>query len=730
MQIGTIFGAAAGMLLWATPAVAQAPGAALDAALANQTASINAVDAKTSDEIAGLIERLDAEALAQGLVDAVQTEATGDLAARIDALQARVEALEESVVTPPPDPPPAPSTLFPNADDGLPITQLGLRQHVDWAQGSPYKNLARFNPNIGGPARVEAGLADPVTGWVTLGANERLIVGRVRNSQVSGFDLDPGLWCVAAEREGSAFVRIGDFLDAGSTPALARVCGDLTGKTDARQLTLDGGAEGGRIRIKFWGPEKFEGDPEGWHPDFLAAVSGYKILRSMDWTGPIGSKVVRASQWIGDDDYVNYAGSGGWNIIPAANDTLIRAGYSLARLFDLHAKTDTAAHLVIPATLGGQSVRAEITGCDSDANALKLGEETALLRAAVARNMDSIRDDARREFRAFADRVIDAMIATRYPDNRVLIVEPGNELWNTGSPGFACSYHYAAAVSAALIGSTDLGYGQGYITAIAVEAFKARFKERKPGQALVFVMGWQTGAADGVGGFRAQNSIDGFKAYKADHAADLIDVFGGTTGYWAGAYKWNKARSPGAGNPFGVATEADYNAAFEAAHRADPAALRRLMRDWYLSAAAHDNVASVVRNNLTLRDIAIVGGMRGVLEYEGSPHDNALDKAGNLGSVYPASFDAWLDFASSAEGREVQAAMIAALAAIDPISPAVTSGWAPRTLVVSDFHNVGLDRTARQPWLERSADQITACNDNSIGGAWCAVLRPARRAVN
>lgn len=711
-----------------TRAYAQTPGASLDAALDAQSAAIVAVDQETDDAIAGLIERLDAEALTQGLIDGAQSEATDALAARIEALEARVEVLENDDGGPT-DPPPGPSTLFPNADDGLPITQLGLRQHWDWAQPSPYKNLARFNPNIGGPERVEAGLADPVNGWVTLAANERLVVGRVRNSQVSGFDLDPGLWCVSAEREGTAYVRIGDFQDAGSTPSLSRVCGDLTGKTDARQLTLDGGASGGRIHIKFWGAQKFEDDPEGLHPDFLAAVSGYKILRSMDWTAPIGSKIVKASQWVGDFDYVGFYESARWQVVPAANDDLIRAGYSLARLFDLHQKTDTAAHIAIPATLGGESVRAEIVGCDSDANALKLSEETALLRAAVAANIDTIRADARREFRAMADRVIDAAIGQGYPENRVIIVEPGNEQWNTGAPGFACSYHYAAAISAALTGQTDLGYGQGWITAIAVEAFKERFKARKPGQALVFVMGWQTGAADGVGGFRAQNSVDGFKAYKADSAADLLDVFGGTTGYWAGAHKWNKARSPGAGNPFGAQTEAEYNAAFEAAHRADPAALRRLIRDWYLGPAAHDNVAAVVRKNLALRDIAIAGGMRGILQYEGSGHDNALEKAGNLGAVYPASLGAFLDFAASAEGREVQSALITALAAIDPINPAVTSGWAPRTLVVSDFHNVGLERTARQPWLERSADQLTACNDNSIGGAWCAVTRPARRSA-
>lgn len=253
---------------------------------------------------------------------------------------------------------------------------------------------------------------------------------------------------------------------------------------------------------------------------------------------------------------------------------------------------------------------------------------------------------------------------------------------------------------------------------------------RRPDQAIQFVAGWQTGAADGVGAFRALNFITGFQLYKADHADDLAQVFGGTTGYWAGGFKWNKARSPGVGNPFGVQTEAEFNAAFEAAHRADPAALRRLIRNWLLGPAGHDNIASVVANNLILRDIAMAGGMRGITQYEGGPHENALEGAGQLGRVYPASLDFWIDFARSAEGREVQATAIKALAAIDPINPAITTGWAPRTLVVSNFNDVGLEMTARQPWLERSADQLTACNDNSIAGAWCAAARPARKAAN
>lgn len=640
------------------------------------------------------------------------------LETRVQNLERRVDALEGVI---------PPSAIFPQGDASSPILQIGLRQHKDWAGPSPYKSLHVLAVTTNLFALTEAGKYDPATGWFTLAPNERITLGRLRNSQTKGFDLDPGVWCVVTEREGTAYVRAGNLKDEGSTPSRHRICADITGLTSGWQVILDGGSSGGRARVVFWGPQIYEDDPDGWHPEWLAQHSRYHILRGMDYFLPANAKIVKASQWVRDDDYTYYAESSGWDTIPNANDNLIRGGYSFARFFDLANKADAAAWINLPVSLGAESFRAELVECDSASNDLNLGEENQAIRAALILNFDTFKTAAKVEWRAIADKVIDGLEKVDYPTNRVLLIEPMNEAWNTGTPHFACQHRFTAAIGAALTGSDDLGRGQGYITALAVEAIRERFNVRRPNQSVQFVTGWHTGAADGVGGFRALNFIAGFQSYKADYHDDLLQVFAGTTGYWAGGFKWNPNRSAGAGNPFLVSTEVEFNAAFEAAHRADPVSMQRLIRDWHLGPVAHDNVKSLVRNNLILRDIAIAGGMRGSIQYEGGPHENALERTGQLGSVYPGSLNAWLEFSKSRYGRDVQAAAIAELSAIDPINPMVTTGWAPRTLVISNYNDVGLEMTARQPWLERDANQLTVCNDNSIAGAWCAAGRKSLR---
>ncbi len=714
-------------------ALAQTPGAALDSALSEQRAASEAVDLKVNDGIADLIARIEAEELARSLIDAEILIGVEALAERLRAIEARVEALEAAsdggsgpIVTPPP----VTSALYPNTDDGLPILQLGLCHHKDWGGCNPYKNQRLLMPEYGGAAKVEKGEADPTTGWIFINPGERLILGRVRPLQVkpANFDIDPGVWILTAtvkagDTNGPPTVRLlaGDFKDAGSAlidgAGVIRLAADMTGKTDARQLSLDGGANGGWIRVDFWGPEKFEDDPQGWHPDFLADVSRYKILRFLDWTQTIGARITRASEWIDDGDYTVYGDHSAWRALPAANGALMKGGYSFARIFDLTKRAQNSPHITIPLTLGADVIKDEILLCGTKSD----GREG--LKSAIAANRDAILAAAKIEFRALADKMARAAIATGFPDHHVILVEFGNETWNYGNSGAACSSDYAAGMGRALTGSDDLGYGYGYISAIGVEAFKERFGALKPAQALQFVMGWQTGAADGVGGFRARKSIEGFKAYKTDYAADLIDVFAGTTGYWLGAFKWNNARSPGAGNPFGALTEADFNAAFEAQDRADRLLLFKKARDFHLGPPAHDNVAAVVANNRALLAIAIEGGMRGILQYEGSAHENALTRTGQLGLVYPASLEAWQGFARSAEAEAVQLALIDDLAAIDPINPAVTSGWAPRSLVVSDFQSVCREAKQGSPWCERAANETVTIPARGIASAWAQRTR-------
>lgn len=661
-------------------------------------------------------------------------EADSHLARALAALSIRVAALENApadpgpVDPPPPPPPPPPSGVFPQGNAANPILQIGLRQHTDWASISPYKSWHLFVRPSNLFDLIEAGKFDPKTGWYTLGADEEITLGRLNNPLTKGFVVDQGVWVISAAREGTAFIRAGNLADAGSTADRVRIALDITGVTGAWQVNLRGGAQGGRIRVDFWGPEKFEADPDGWHPAYVRETSRDHIIRGMDWFLPALSKTVIADQWVDDDDYYPYAPSSGWNRIPTANDDKIRGGYSFGRFFDLANKADAAAWINLPMYIGTEAFRSLIVEIENRENVTTRNEEIEALRLAILADFPTYKRDAQREWRRIADRIIDSAERQHYPLDKVLLIEIGNEWWNRGTPHFAAQQRFTNIIGEAAAGNDRVGFGAGYITAIAVEAIRERFAARRSQQDVKFVAGWHTGAAGdgkgglGLGGDRAHLFADGFAAYKPDYADDLLQVFGGTTSYWGGGdFKWTSR-----GNAFGAADEAAFNAAFETADRADRKAMFRLIRDWSLGPASGDNVARVVENTILLRDVAIARGMRGVINYEGGGHFNVRSEAGDLGAVYPPAHEAAVEFIRSPEARDVQRAMIKAMAAIDPINPAVTTGWAPRTLVVSNYHDFGLELTSGQPWLERTADEMDAPPADGLAAAWLEFTRAPR----
>jgi hypothetical protein len=626
----------------------------------------------------------------------------------------------DSTTTPPPV-----TGLFPNTSDGKPITILGISHHKDWSGENPYKNIRLMNTEYGGSTKIIAGEADPTTGWIYMKPGESLIIGRVRelNNPPANYDVDPGVWVLKASvKDGpngasTADISAPSFSPSQSTQTVIRKTRDMTGVMSADQVKLTGGANGGWIRVDFWGPQKFENDPLGWHPEFIDYVSRYKIARTMDWTGVIGSKITDASEWVDDGDYTIWDAHNQWGAPLSANNNLRKGGYSFGRIFDLAEKADVASWVNVPITMGGGSVKFEVSTCGS-------GTTRAQLRAAVSANHQAILAAAETEYRLLAEKMARSAVAENYPNNKVLIVEIGNEIWNYGNTAFGCSSDYAVGLGNGLTGSDNLGQGFGRISAIAVRAFKEKFAAIKPGQELVFVMGWQTGAYGGNGSYYARNAIASFKSYEQANGitkSNLSDVLGGTTGYWSGAFKWTQAQSPGSGNPFGSATETEYNAAFKAAHTADPAAFRVTVKNWHLGSAANQNIARMVSNNVGFRDLAVSNGMRGIIQYEGSAHEN---DSGTLSTTYPASRTAWVEFNQSKEGYDVQLKAIQLLTAINPVNPQITTGWRPTNLPVADYVSVARQIGQGSPWVEKTAQDVNNCSlAPSIGKAWCDNLR-------
>lgn len=617
--------------------------------------------------------------------------------------------------------PPVTGEVQPDNSDGFPITQFGLGFHKDWQAESPYKNFF-YLESASDFGRIASGNYDPDTGRLCLSPGEKRQLRPVRRTQQDGYDIDPGVWVVKARIDGTAAVSVGGFVETGSAPGEMRVAGDLTGRRDGQPVTLHGGISGGCVTPLFWGPEKYESDPDGWNPSFLAYVRGAKIIRAMDWSGVAGAKLTRAAQWVRDGSALIQYNSAAWSSVPPADPTLLRGGYQFGRMFDLSKKTGAAPWFNLPITLGGMSVERELYAASSSTTF-----ET--MKASIAANIDQIILDAEREFLALARTMAQSALNEGHPDSVVILVELHNELWNFGTVTFKRGSEYATGIGRGKTGADNSGYGQGYMAALMVAAVKEAFDEIKPNQQLAFVTGFQTGSFQGVGEYRARNAIAGFRQYESDARiakSNIIDVWAGSTGYYSGAHKWTK-KSPGAGNPFGASDEASFNAAFQASHEGDPTAHRARIRDWFIGPAANDNIGVVIANNVLIRDFAIANGMAGIIQYEGSMHDNIVSGAGSLGSVYTGAGAALLEFIRSAEGRAVQADAITRLRAINPTNPAKQHGWRPTELPIANYLGVRVGLSATSPWVERRADELGACVvDDTIGGAWCAAYRKVK----
>lgn len=633
---------------------------------------------------------------------------------------------------PPPDPDPNPNpgpvgNLLPNTADGKPIAQLGVGHHIYWQAENPYKNLRLLYPEYGGGAKVAAGEADPTTGWIYMKPGETLVLGRVRTAQANGINTDPGEYVLKASiKPGSTadITALGFVNNGGDATTIRKTMVLDESDLNGNEVKLNGGASGGWINVDFWGPTKWENDPLGWHPDFLKDASRYKIIRFLDWTTTNGSSVTNAAEWIDDGDYTIYNNSNNGQKPLAANGHLRKFGYSYGRMFDLANKADAAVHVNIPLAMGASVIKTELLDC-----------RQSIVKPAVVANFSAIEASAKVEYRLLAEKMARSAVAQNYPNNKVILIELANEVWNYGNSAFACTSGYADGLGMALNGGADYdaGTGLGHMAVIAFDAFEKAFAQIKPGQEVKYVLGVQTMGSTA----RAKKAAAEFDRYAPTIGVDpklRQKIFLATTNYFSGGWQFNKNRSPGAGNnPFGVSDEGAFNAAFMAAD-ADGSLFQKL-RAWYLGPLSSNvNVARLKTQTTMWRDYAVNNGWRSIINYEGSPADMVgslpADPAKSrpydqLGFAYPQSAQVWKTWIRSPEAFDVQDAYLAMLTNIDTSNPKITDGgWLPSRLVVSNYILTGRDTNYTSPWIEKNPLEAGQCPPEGFIGAWCKYLRP------
>ena len=671
---------------------------------------------------------------------------------------------------------PPPGTVFPNTLDGKPITQVGVETAARFGQGMKMllKNQRQANEwdavtgqrlwttNLkGAAAKVTDGESDMTTGWFMLAPGETTYMEQPRYYQNSGHaDVRTGDWSIQWD------VRTGDVADfANITGAFGwPEAGTVTGIAGGQSDFINGGApftftrrrfirtlttadttgavlsvtnnSGTNIWVRYWYSGRVS-DETTWQaqPATAEGISDggeEKIHRYMDISSPAG-RAGRAIDMVHKGDYLFTAN--GRSFVAATsplaqNSNYFRQGAPVFELAKIQAARGAALWVNVPMTLGMNLTAGDPNGfytasakADPFANpvtdpiGLAQAQAYALL---ISQNFDAIISEAKVQFRLLALEYIQNLIDAGYPDNSIFYLELANEIWNVTN--FRLSFNYANAIKDHLVNRTDgkpvyskasqFLAGAGYICNLMANEFLKVVAELKPNQQIEFIVGAQT-----AGGFsKARAFVEGWNIFSAEFplASQPADRLAGTTtNYLSGAFgAWNTTRSPGAGNPFGSATFAEYATAYNAARAVSQDNLFQICRDWYVNPASRNS--SVAGQLLFISQVvpAFTGaGARYIGNYEGSFADTPI---GSEITAIPTILGDKRAFFFGSYGEEVQAYFNTQYQALYPGK--IISNYYKYNDTPSTFGS-------GSSWFEKTLDQYDVAPTTGVAKAFYDISR-------
>lgn len=620
---------------------------------------------------------------------------------------------------------PAPGSVEPNLDDGKPILQLGYQIMTDWS-GEPiwagrHQKLLAHISSFEKRDAIIAGDYDPQTGFWTLDPGQiytfRFIRPDQDNSRPAHPEIDSGTWVIKytldpAVSPNTAQVQVSGYTltESGSAGDQKRFTFTTIDTDQNRNVSIRGLTSGGRLRIDYIGPLSREGLGDGYHPDFIAYAFDYKIGRWMNTVAVINSKITRDSDWMPDDWYDWYMSMAATPLtVPTVNRDKLKFGLKYKTIFDVSYLAQQAAWINLPYSFGASVIEGIMWSIET-------GQWEQVMVPAVRDNFAAISAAIPTEYFAHGVRIANSMTASQYPLNRVLLVEIGNEHANSAQAG---CYRYCRALGWAIQGvdqqARNADHGYGFLNAKALRALFAGIRSVRPQQELAGVM--TTLVNQGVS--RLQDAWAGFLEEAAKEPGIRPDeVFWSGANYYDGLFKWQNSRSPETGNPFySEATDlASFRAIWAQRHSESEAALFQSFEDYMLDPAtafnsngATGNIYGVRETIIAFRNAAIAAGARGFICYEGGSHDNGDANSNGILPTYPPAADAAARWVKSIHAERIAAKHVEILLPIAPTNPAVTTGFRPTNMVVSNFLDLGPDNPSasiNSPWIERITGQM------------------------
>lgn len=520
--------------------------------------------------------------------------------------------------------PAAPTVLpasFPNTSDGKPISQLGLYWWRYWSYEEPFIDLAkqdsaRWSAVLHGGGRMsyedmwKAGYIDkatlypksfPPNIWYMMGGRARhgaaVLPAAYAGTYVITWEGDADLSfstrnCTVAIRNNCqrrvSANRVEATFDATST--------DIG---DWRIMRIGpGGVK--NIRVFRKSNESLLQAGKILNPRFAAHARRYKVLRFMDVLEASQARPFRAGDFARFDQ-ATWAPE--W-MPDYAKAPDVPKYPSFETIFRVSMETDTAAWVHV----------AGLPGAPASFNSLVDPADAGLWKEACRASLQTIL--ASSDWGAYMDGIVSGLVAAKYPTDRLVILEPWNEVWNWGGP-WARMTHCSDGVTAALGMKGAPGwpprYGYGYLAAHAMVEFDKALKRAGRKQAWTLAMGSQM-AWDAV----TIGGLEGFKRYFADRAADpkpwLRHVGVSTASYYDASFN----RSEGY---LTAASEGEHLAKLKAAILADGAGLAKRRADYVINGTGSGTLGWMIALRRRHQEVAESYGAYFLGDYEGESHE-------------------------------------------------------------------------------------------------------------
>lgn len=270
---------------------------------------------------------------------------------------------------------------------------------------------------------------------------------------------------------------------------------------------------------------------EIWDPTFIAYAKRHDIIRTMNYQSG-GAWPQRSFEDVATmDEFWGQKFSLQW---PQAEFF----GTPYEALFNLGVKTGRELWVHAPLQIGSPTKQGHPSLRRSDNN--------------NRTNFDALQDVTRQntpeiiasdKWEEFADAFAERLVASRYPLDRILYVEVGNEVWNY-SHGHKYGTIYATGIAKSYNPDWNKRHGYGILTARWMAALNTAFEKLGVAPNIVYVIAAQTGSARSI-----QDAFDGMRFYFKSNDLDPNDFTSQTgvavTGYYGFAQPIRKTLLPG-----------------------------------------------------------------------------------------------------------------------------------------------------------------------------------------